>query len=200
MTDLSSLDFDKLKAAFRKIKHKNTLVFDLQKAIDEKLKKMLKQNPLRLEFYEDYKKIIEDYNNGKDINATQKAFDDLTDFVNKLDAEESRAIKEGLDEESLAIFDLLDKSNLSDKERDKVKEVSRQTLDLLKDKKLKLERWRESTQLRAQVKTSIYDTLLYLPQKSYSDEEISKKTDIVYQHIFTNYFGGGKSVYDNVVA
>ena len=198
--DLSNLDFDKLKAAFQKINRKNTVVFDLQKAIEKKLKQMVKENPLRLEFYEKYKKIIEEYNSGKDINATQKAFDDLTDFLNNLSKEDSRAMREGLDEETLAIFDLLKKDTLTEKETDEVKKVSKQTLEALKAEKLKVERWRESTQLRAQVKTAIYDRLLRLPQKSYPDNEVDEKTMVVYQHIFTNYPGGGKSVYDKKVA
>lgn len=198
--DLSNLDFDKLKAAFQKIKRKNTVVFDLQKAIEKKLKQMVKENPLRLEFYEQYKEIIEEYNNGKDINATKKAFDDLTDFLNNLSKEDSRAMREGLDEETLAIFDLLKKDTLTDKEIDEVKKVSKQTLEALKAEKLKVERWRESTQLRAQVKTTIYDTLLWLPQEPYSESEVDEKTNVIYQHIFTNYYGGGKSVYDNKIA
>ena len=157
---MSNLDFEKLKADFKKIKRKNTVVFDLQKAIEKKLKQMVKENPLRLEFYEKYKEIIEEYNNGKDINATKKAFDDLTDFLNSLSKEDSRAMREGLDEETLAIFDLLKKDTLTDKERDEVKKVSKQTLETLKTEKLKEERWRESTQLRAQVKTANYEHLL----------------------------------------
>ena len=198
--DLSNLDFDKLKAAFQKIKRKNTVVFDLQKAIEKKLKQMVKENPLRLEFYEKYKEIIEEYNNGKDINATKKAFDDLTDFLNNLSKEDSRAMREGLDEETLAIFDLLKKDTLSDKERDDVKKVSKDTLEALKTEKLKVERWRESTQLRAQIKIAIYNTLLCLPQKPYSENEVDEKTNVIYQHIFTNYYGGGKSIYNVKVA
>ncbi len=194
--DLSNLDFDKLKAAFQKIKRKNTFVFDLQKAIEKKLKQMVKENPLRLEFYENYKEIIEEYNNGKDINATKKAFDDLTDFLENLSQEDSRAMREGLDEETLAIFDLLKKDTLTAKEIEEVKKVSKQTLETLKSEKLKIERWRESTQLKAQVKTAIYDTLLKLPQIPYPDNEVDEKTDVVYQHIFTNYYGGGKSIYN----
>ncbi len=67
---------------------------------------------------------------------------------------------------------------------------------IVRNKKLKVERWRESTQLRAQVKMSIYDKLLNLPQEPYSDEEVHTKTDVVYQHIFTNYYGGGQSAYN----
>ena len=198
--DLSNLDFDKLKAAFAKVNRKNTMVFDLQQAIEKKLKQMVKENPLRLEFYEKYKEIIEEYNNGKDINATKKAFDDLSDFLKTLSGEDSRAIREGLDEETLAIFDLLKKDNLKDKEIDEVKKVAKQTLDSLKAEKLKIERWRESTQLRAQVKTTIYDTLLWLPQEPYSEDEVNEKTNVIYQHIFTNYPGGGQSVYNTKVA
>lgn len=198
--DLSNLDFDKLKAAFAKVNRKNTMVFDLQQAIEKKLKQMVKENPLRLEFYEKYKEIIEEYNNGKDINATKKAFDDLSDFLKSLSEEDSRAIREGLDEETLAIFDLLKKDNLKDKEIDEVKKVAKQTLDSLKAEKLKIERWRESTQLRAQVKTTIYDTLLWLPQEPYSEDEVNEKTNVIYQHIFTNYPGGGQSVYNTKVA
>ncbi|MCW9038392.1 MAG: type I restriction endonuclease subunit R, partial [Altibacter sp.] len=63
--DLSNLDFDKLRAAFAKSNNKNAVVFDLQEAIQKKLEQMVQQNPLRLEFYEKYKKIIEEYNAGK---------------------------------------------------------------------------------------------------------------------------------------
>ena len=37
MVDLSKLDFDKLKAAFSKAERKNTIVFDLQKAVETKV-------------------------------------------------------------------------------------------------------------------------------------------------------------------
>src|SRR5690606_30908102 len=79
--DLSKLDFGKLRQAFQKSDNKNLVVFDLQEAIERKLEKMVQQNPLRLEFYEKYKAIIDDYNNGKDLQAVQKAFDELQGFM-----------------------------------------------------------------------------------------------------------------------
>lgn len=194
--DLSKLDFGKLKIAFTKFKQKKSFVYDLQRAIEIKLKKMIKENPLRLEFYEQYKKIIDEYNSGKDFNSITKAFDELTAFLKNISEEDSRALREGLDEETLAIFDLLKKSTLTDKERNEVKKVAKQTLETLKNEKLKVEQWRESTQLRAQVKMSIFDKLLSLPLESYPDEEVNIKTDLIYQHIFTNYYGGGQSAYN----
>ena len=73
-----------------------------------------------------------------------------------------------------------------------------ETLDKLKAEKLKIERWRESREVTAQVKTIIYDNLLYLPQEKYTDEEVGSRATNVYQHIFSNYHGGGKSVYQEV--
>jgi type I restriction enzyme R subunit len=195
--DLSTLDFDKLKAAFAKTPRKNTLTYNLQQAIEKKLQQMLKENPLRLEFYERYKEIIADYNAGKTLENTVKAFENLNDFIKDLTVEEQRAVRENLeDQEALAIFDLLrEGKELEGKELKQVKKVARETLDKLKTEKLKIERWRESRQITAQVKGMIYDNLLWLPEDAYTDEDVSLKTVSVYQHIYSNYYGGGKSVY-----
>jgi type I restriction enzyme R subunit len=195
--DLSTLDFEKLKAAFAKAPRKNTLTYDLQQAIEKKLEQMLKENPLRLDFYERYKKIIAEYNAGKTLENTVKAFENLSKFVQALTVEEKRALRENLDnQEALAIFDLLrEGKELKGKEMKQVKKVAKETLDKLKAEKLKIERWRESRQITAQVKGMIYDNLLWLPEEAYSDEDVSLKTVSVYQHIFTNYYGGGKSIY-----
>ncbi|MXS84147.1 type I restriction endonuclease subunit R [Nitrosomonas oligotropha] len=193
--DLGQLDFDKLRQAFQKSYNKNMIVFDLQEAIERKLEKMIQQNPLRLEFYEKYKKIIEDYNQGKDLQSVQKAFDDLQNYMQELTEEDSRAISEGLDEETLAIFDLLRKPSLSKKEEVEVKKIAIRTLATLKEEKLRIERWRESTQVTAQVKTIIIDNLQWLPKEAYADEEVDEKTDLVYQHIYSNYSGRNRQEY-----
>jgi type I restriction enzyme R subunit len=194
--DIGTLDFDKLRAAFAKSKQKNAVVFDLQAAIQKKLEQMVQQNPIRLEFYEKYKKIIEEYNKGKDIQSVQKAFDDLSDFIkNDLTLETERAMREGLDEETLAIFDLLKKPELTKAEEAKVKEVAKQTLAALKTEKLKIDRWRESIQVTAQVKTMIDYNLRWLPPEPYPDEEVDIKSLLVYQHIYANYQGAGMSRY-----
>lgn len=199
--DLSSLDFDKLKAAFAKTPRKNTLVFNLQEAIEQQLEQMLKENPLRIEFYDRYKEIIEEYNKGKSLEDTVKTFDNLNDFIKDLSFEEQRVVRENLkDQETLAIFDLLKEGiELTTKELKEVKKVAAITLETLKSEKLKIENWRESRQIKAQIKSAIYDNLLYLPQDYYSDEEVGVRTANVYQHIYTNYYGNSKSVYNRNV-
>ena len=109
--------------------------------------------------------------------------------------EMERALREGLDEETLAIFDLLKKPELTKAEEAKVKEVAKQTLIALKAEKLKIDRWRESIQVTAQVKTLIDYNLRWLPQESYPDEELDIKSLLVYQHIYANYQGAGMSRY-----
>ncbi len=196
--DLSNLDFDKLKIAFSKVERKNTVVFDLQNAIENKLDQMLKENPLRLEFYDRYKEIIDEYNKGKSLEDTVKTFGELTDFIADLTEEEQRAVRENLgNQEVLAIFDLLKEGKeLPQKGIKTVKKIAKETLDILKAEKLKIDRWRESRQIKAQVKQIINDKLLWLPEDVYSDTEVEEKTMSVYQHIYTNYVGGGKSVYN----
>ena len=192
--DLSKLDFEKLKELFKK-KTLNKSVFDLKDAIDKKLKRMIQKNPERADFYKKYLKIIKEYNEGKDAEAVRKAFEDLIKFVSELNEEENRTIRENLDEETLAIYDLLKKDNLNKDDIKAVKEVSIETLKKLKEEKLKIERWRESQQITAQIKIIIRDCLVHLPEKSYPDNEIELNTMKVYQHIFSSYFGGNKSIY-----
>lgn len=194
--DLSNLDFDRLKLAFAKSNQKNAIVFDLQEAIEKQLERMVRENPIRLEFYEKYKTIIDEYNAGKDIQAVQKAFDDLNEFMKKdLNPEQERAMREGLDEESLAVFDLLKKPTLTRDEEKAVKKIARETLEKLKTEKLKVDRWRESTQVSSQVKTMIQDSLEWLPQEAYPDDELADMGLLVYQHVYANYQGAGMSTY-----
>lgn len=188
--DLGNLDIDKLRKAFARVQRKNTMVYDLQQAVEQKLEQMLRKNPLRLDFYERYQQIIKEYNQGKTLEDTVSAFDKLSEFIKDLSAEDARAIKEQLDEDSLAVFDLLRSGKIL--EAGDIKEVKKVAVDVLlklKDEKLNIERWRESRQITAQVKTIIYDTLQWLPQNVYSDVDVTEKTLQVYQHVYSN-FGG----------
>jgi type I restriction enzyme, R subunit len=197
--DLSNLNFEKLRELFEK-QPMNKVVYDLQKAVDQKLNRMMQENPHRADFYKKYLKIIQEYNEGKDEEAIKKAFQELMKFIDELNHEEQRSMRENLDEETLAIYDLLRKENLTKKEEELVKRIAKETLEKLKQEKLKGSMWRESAQVSAQIRIIIRDSLLYLPQEHYPDDEIDIKTLDVYQHIYSNYYGGGSSIYDRAVA
>ena len=189
MIDLSNLNIEALKKAFEKIPRKNELVYDLNKAVEQKLEQMLKENPLRLEFYERYKEIIEAYNNGKSEVELVRSFEQLSAFVQSLSQEEKRAYQENLDEPTLSIFDLLiQDKKLNKEEREKVKKVAAQTLEILKNEKLNIPHWKEIREVKASIKATIYEQLLWLPENKYTDEEVSLKSIAVYQHVYSYSF------------
>lgn len=186
--DLSKLDFEKLRKAFAKTEKKNSVVYDLQEAIGKKLEQMYHENPLRIGFYERYQEIIEEYNSGKELKNTIESFNKLTEFLAQLSEEDSRAMRENLDQETLTIFDLLRSGKtLDEKELKEVKKVATDTLTKLKAEKLKVQNWRESRQVSSQVKTMIFDHLQWLPQTAYTDSDVYEKTSQVYQHVYSYY-------------
>jgi type I restriction enzyme, R subunit len=69
----------------------------------------------------------------------------------------------------------------------------RDLLDKLKQEKLVLE-WRSRQQSKAAVRLTIEEELDDLPN-AYSKPLYNAKCDLIYQHVFDSYFGGGQSVY-----
>ena len=188
--DLSKLNVDALRKAFEKVPRKNELVYDLNKAVEQKLEQMLRENPLRLEFYERYKEIIEAYNNGKSEAELKRSFEQLAAFVQSLSQEEKRAYQENLDQPTLSIFDLLVQGKeLTTAEKDEVKKVAKNTLAILQEEKISIPNWKESREIKASVKTTIYNQLLWLPEQKYTDEDVTARSLQVYQHVYTySYF------------
>jgi len=189
--DISKVDFDKLRAEFARSPRKNTLTQSLKDAIEKKLGRMLAQNPLRTDFQQHYEKIITEYNQEKDRVTIEKTFEELLIFVSNLDDEESRALREGLSEESLAIFDLLKKDNLNKQEIKRVKAVSQELLARLKTEKLTNDHWAEKESTRDAVRIAIKDFLWSdasgLPVDSYDEEEVSQRADAVFGHVLYAY-------------
>jgi type I restriction enzyme R subunit len=194
--DISRIDFDRLRREFERSPKKNTTVQCLKTAIEQRLDLMIRQNPLRSDFQKHYQEIIAAYNSEKERATIERTFEELVKFVDALDDEEHRAIREGLDEESLALFDLLIKSDLSKKERERIKKVAKELLHTLKAEKLRIENWPEKEATRSAVRVTIrdflYDEMTGLPVDFYSDEDVETKTDLVYQHVFLQYQGYGR--------
>ena len=69
---------------------------------------MVAKNPTRVDLYERYQAIVQEYNKDKDAAEIQKVMDDLFAFNDDCSEEEKRYLREGLDSETeLAVFDLL---------------------------------------------------------------------------------------------
>lgn len=52
--DISAIDFDLLRREFAKVRKKNLVMKDLEDLIQEKLARLLFNNPIRINYYERY--------------------------------------------------------------------------------------------------------------------------------------------------
>ena len=71
------------------------------------MNRLVDQNPLRIDFYERYQQIIDDYNQGKEYRSIKEIFDELVVLLGDLSEEEKRAERENLEEDELTVFDML---------------------------------------------------------------------------------------------
>ena len=191
--DLSDIDFKKLADKF-KTGHKRTLNEKLKGKVAAKLLAMVRLNRTRMDYLERFQKMIEEYNSGS-LNA-EEFFQRLLKFAQGLNEEEKRGVGEQLNEEELALFDLLTKPEIemSESDRDKVKATARELLETLKTSKLVLD-WRKRQQTRADVLVTIEKVLDQGLPRAYTPELFGNKTAAVFQHIYEDYYGAGRSVY-----
>ena len=189
--DISKIDFNKLRKEFESSPRQRTTVQSLKEVIEQRLNRLLMQNPLRTDFQQHYEEIVAEYNREKDRVTIEKTFEALLEFVKDLSDEEIRATREGLTDESLAIFDLLKKDDLSNTEIKRIKYVAIDLLEKLKSEKLKIDNWREKEATRDAVRTAIKDFLwdeeTGLPVDSYDENDVIQKADDVFAHIFRAY-------------
>jgi len=121
----------------------------------------------------------------------EQTFEALLKLVQDLDVEDSRAIREGLDEESLAIFDMLKKQNLSASDIKRIKAVAVGLLQELKVEKLRVDQWRDKEATRDAVRVTISDFLWSdktgLPVESYTEDDVKTISDEVFRHVYRVY-------------
>jgi type I restriction enzyme R subunit len=190
--DLSKIDFDALKKRFEQSR-KYIEIEKLRGMINGKLLRMVRLNKARMDYYEQFLRLIDEYNSGA-TNA-DAFFAQLVSFAQDLTKEEQRGIAENLTEEGLALFDLLTRPEmkLNRTEREQVKQVAHELLDTLKAERLVLD-WRKKQQTRAAVQLTIQNILAKLPS-TYSDILYQRKCERIYQHVYDSYYGEGRSLY-----
>ena len=192
--DISRIDFDKLRKEFESSDTKNTTVQTLKEAIDNKLRRMMQQNPLRTDFQQHYEKIVADYNMEKDRATIEQTFEELLRLVEDLGEEENRAIREGLNEDSLALYDLLKKPDLSKQDISRIKDVATELLVILQDELERINNWKANQATRDAIQVAIQDFLwdekTGLPVNSYTEEDVREKANAIYGHIFQVYSSG----------
>ena len=202
--DLSRIDFGRLKREFEHSPTKNTTVQNLRHSVENRLRRLMQQNPLRTDFQQHYEEIVAEYNREKDRVAIEQTFEALFKLVRELDEEENRWVREGLDKESLAIFDLLKKPALGPAEIKQIKAVARDLLEKLKAEKLRIDQWQDKEATRDAVRVVIRDFLYSdetgLPESSYSEADVGTKTEDVFHHVYRVYPMLPSPYYETVAA
>ena len=190
--DLSQIDMEKLRDEFaKKVQRKATALQDIREIVEQKLAEMLARNPLRMDYQQKYEDIVADYNLEKDRVTIEETFKRLTELMYELDAEQKRAVEEGLNEDELAIFDLLRKGDLSRAERERVKQSSRDLLAAVKARLAELDRFWEKEQTKAEIKVFILDGVFAgLPTPPFTTEDKEAVAADVYDHIWQQAISG----------
>ena len=186
--DISGIDFDLLRREFAKVKNQNLLMRDLEEIIQIKLDRMLFTNPERINYYERYQKIIDDYNSEQDRATIEKTFMDLMDLANKMNQEEQRYVREGFkSDEELTLYDMLFRNDLNKNDIKKLKTVATELLGKIKAKISEYDHWTDKQETKAAVDNLIRDTLWAELPECYDEASIWGYRQRIYEYVYTHY-------------
>ena len=190
--NIADIDFDALATMVAKVqKPKQSDAERLKNIIERKLQPMVLKNKARQDLQQKFLELVEQYNLG--AYTAEEFFNRLKEFINELEHEEKRTVREGLSEEELAVYDLMiQAAPLTDKERNKVKDIAKELTGKMQE--ILVIDWRKKQRTKARVKNMIEEVLDGLPE-SYDDDLWPKTCSDVYMHIFEKYPGQGQSVY-----
>lgn len=186
--DISKIDFALLQKEFARTKKRNLMLKDLDELIQERLNKLLFSNSQRINYYERYQKIIEDYNSEQNQATIEKTFMDLMDLVKSMDQEEQRYAREGFSsDEELSLYDLLFSETLTKQEMQQIKRVAVDLLAKVKAKIAELDHWRDKEETKATVDNLIRDTLWSELPNCYDEISISTCRQKIYEYVYVRY-------------
>ena len=186
--DISKIDFDLLRREFAKAKNKNLILKDLDALIRQRIAELMTLNPDRVNYYERYQAIIDDYNGEKDRASIEKTFMELMALAQALSEEEQRYVREGFEsDEELTFFDMLFREDLSKADIKKLKAVAVDLLRKVKALISTLDHWTDKQETREAVSNLIRDTLWTELPESFDDEAVSRCRREVYEFVFMRY-------------
>ena len=185
--DISQIDFDLLAAEFTKVKRKNLMIRDLDDLVQERLAKMMSVNPSRIDYYERYMAIIEEYNSEQDRTTIEKTFMELMNLARSMSEEEQRYAREGFSsDEELSIYDLLFSDNLSKNDIEKIKKMAVDLLKRIKERIAEMDHWTDKQETRAAVDILIRDILFEeIPDSMFDRLDAYRRA--IYEHVYTHY-------------
>ncbi len=183
--DISGIDFDRLSQEFARRKHKHLLLDDLRAVIEERLVIALKDNPRRIDFFERYERIIEEYNSEQDKATIEKTFNELMRLSRELDEKQKEWIREGFEsQQQMTVFEMLFKETLTPAEIKKVKAVAIDLASTIDERLREMVRWTEKEETVGQVRVIIRDALYQLPEESYPDDALPGCIDEIFNYFY----------------
>ena len=186
--DISKIDFALLQKEFARTKKRNLMLKDLDELIQERLNKLLFSNSQRINYYERYQKIIEDYNSEQNQATIEKTFMDLMGLAKSMDQEEQRYAREEFSsDEELSLYDLLFSETLTKQEMQQIKRVAVDLLAKVKAKIAELDHWRDKEETKATVDNLIRDTLWSELPNCYDEISISTCRQKIYEYVYVRY-------------
>lgn len=186
--DISKIDFSRLQKKFAASRNKNLLMRDLEETIQQELDRMLFNNPNRIDYYRRYQEIIDDYNKEQDRASIEKTFKDLLELVDSLNQEQNRYVREGFqNDEELALYDMLFRSDLSPQNVARLKKISADLLAKVKAQIAQLDHWQDKPETRAIVQNVIRYTLYETLPEQYTDMQVDACRDQIYEYVYTRY-------------
>ncbi|MBM7276138.1 type I restriction endonuclease subunit R [Gordonia rubripertincta] len=196
LIDLSTIDFEGLAAKLASRKRAET--DRMAQLLRQQAVRAALRNPTRYELVERIEQLIADYNAGS-VNIDEY-LRRLIELSKSLTAEEERAVREGMSEEELAIFDLLTKPNpvLTADERERVQASAKTLLEHLHEKLV--QDWRRKVDVMNDVNSTIRHVLdAGLPETPYTVDIFREKVQLVFDHVLSAYGDDGESVYSRRV-
>lgn len=186
--NISGINFELLRREFARSREKNLVLKDIQDLLKERIARMLADNPSRINFYEKYKEIINEYNIEQNRVTIEKTFEELMKLSKELEEEEKRYIREGFEnDEQLSMFDVLMKDDLSKEDIRKLKKVSVELLDKIKKLLATMDHPFDKAETRSIINNTIRDTLWAELPDSYPDESINNYRGAVYNYVYLHY-------------
>ena len=188
--DISGIDFDLLRREFAKREDKNLVLRDIQDLLQERLARLLAENPSRINFYEKYQEIIKAYNQEQNRATIEKTFEELMHLSQSLSEEEKRYAREGFkSDEELSLYDLLLKDNLSKTEVEKLKNVAIELLAKIKEQLAGMDHPFDKPTTRATLIITIREVLWDKLPDSYDLNSVDYYRDTIYNYISQRYGG-----------
>jgi len=187
LIDIGKIDFDKLKERFNKKKHKRIELEKIKTTLKERIEQMVEQNRTRMDFKERFEEMIEKYNNYS-INVDLQ-LEELFDLAKDLSEEGERHVKENMNEEELAIFDIVtqrEKIDLKPAERKKIKEGIHKLIEKLRQEKL-VQDWKKQQRYIADVKVTIEQEFDNILPNVYDRRLFTSTVNEVFDHVYLRY-------------